>query len=149
MKLEEEIAHNKFKNQYHKAAVNLIYTTNWLQSHYITLLKPYNITMQQYNVLRILRGQYPKPAPIKLVRERMLDKMSDASRLVEKLRQKELVERKVCETDRRNADVIITRKGLNVLEKLDHIEDGFRKQLANLSTSEVKLLNELLDKMRG
>ena len=149
MKLEDEIAQRKFKNEYQKAAVNLIYTTNWLESFFITLLKPYNITVQQYNVLRILRGQHPKPASIKLVRERMLDKMSDASRLVEKLRQKGFLERKVCEHDRRNADVIITKKGLDMLAKLDKIDNDFKKLLANLSETEIKQLNKLLDKMRG
>lgn len=149
MKLEEEISQKKFRNEYHKAAVNIIYTFNWLTAFHQDSLKKHGITMQQYNILRILRGQHPRPATVKLIRERMLDKMSDASRLVEKLRVKGLVERTLCPTDRRQVDVSITQKGLDLLEHTDKENDKFDQFMSNLSESETKTLNELLDKLRG
>lgn len=149
MKLEEEISQNHFQNEYHKATVNLIYTYNWLVNYQIMYLKPYDITIQQFNILRILRGQHPQPATIKLIKERMLDKMSDASRIVEKLRVKELVERNICSSDRRNVDVCITEKGLELLAKLDSYSDEMNDRLSNLNEEEIKNLNTLLDKLRG
>lgn len=149
MKLEDEIFQKKFKNEYHKAVVNLIFTFNWLRDFQVNALKPYDITMQQFNILRILRGQHPNPANIKLIRERMLDKMSDCSRIVEKLRIKGLIERTTSETDRRHVDVAITDKGLDVLSKLDKYNDEVETHLSSLSQEEVTELNRLLDKLRG
>jgi len=149
MKIEEEIQQKQFKSEYHKAMVNIIFSYNWLIQHQIEVLKPFGITLQQYNILRILRGQYPKPSTIKLMKERMLDRMSDCSRIVEKLRAKELVERHLCEKDRRNVDVLITKKGLNLLKKLDKIFEKYDKKLIALSDKELKTLNKLLDRMRG
>ena len=149
MKIEDEIQQKQFKNEYHKAIVNLMFTYNWLIQHQVDILKPYGITIQQYNILRILRGQYPNPSNIKLMKERMLDKMSDCSRIVEKLRQKELVERHLCEKDRRNVDVLITKKGLSVLKKIDKITEELDIKLIALNEKELKSLNKLLDKLRG
>lgn len=148
MKLEDEISQKKFNSEYHKAALNIIYTSNWLTSQHSSMLKPHDITQQQFNILRILRGQHPQPASVKLLKERMLDKMSDASRLVEKLRLKGLLERKVCKDDRRNVDVIITQKGLDLLASLDHFDNFFSK-IISLKENEVVQLNGLLDKVRG
>ena len=148
MKLEEEITQKHFRNEYHKAAVNMVYTFNWLNNQNTSILKPLGITPQQFNILRILRGQYPKPATIKLIKERMLDKMSDASRIVEKLRIKEFVERNICSSDRRNVDVCITEKGLDLLAKLDSYSDEMNDRLSNLNEEEIKNLNTLLDKLR-
>ena len=149
MKLEDEILQKHFRNEYHKAAVNVIYSYNWLVDYQVNLFKPYGITMQQYNILRILRGQYPKPATIKLIKERMLDKMSDASRIVEKLRLKGLVERNICSNDRRNVDVCITEKGLELLSQIDKHDDETDAKLSTLNEEEIKQLNDLLDKLRG
>jgi DNA-binding MarR family transcriptional regulator len=149
MKLEDEILQKQFRNEYHKATVNVIFSYNWLVNYQVKLFKPYGITLQQYNILRILRGQYPKPATIKLIKERMLDKMSDASRLVEKLRLKGLVERNICSNDRRNVDVCITEKGLELLSQLDKHDDEIDAKLSTLSEEEIKHLNNLLDKLRG
>ncbi len=149
MRLEEEIVQRSFKNEYEKAIVNMVFSYNWLVTFHVQLLKPYGITIQQYNILRILRGQYPKPATIKLIKERMLDRMSDASRIVEKLRVKGMVERNICAADRRNVDVLITEKGLNLLSDIDNYEDEMEKHLSALDENEVKQLNDLLDKMRG
>lgn len=149
MKLEDEIAQKQFKNEYHKAGVNLIYTYNWFIAFQTSLLKPHDVTLQQYNILRILRGQHPNPATIKLIRERMLDKMSDASRIVEKLRIKGMVERNICASDRRNVDVCITQKGLDLLAEIDKRQHEAEEKMASLSPDEIKLLNDLLDKLRG
>ena len=149
MRLEDEIVQRSFKNEYEKAIVNMVFSYNWLVNFHVDLLKPYDITIQQYNILRILRGQHSKPATIKLIKERMLDRMSDASRIVEKLRVKGMVERNICATDRRNVDVLITEKGLNLLAEIDKYEDEMEKRLSALNDDEVKQLNELLDKMRG
>ncbi|HEX9739127.1 MAG TPA: MarR family transcriptional regulator, partial [Ignavibacteriaceae bacterium] len=132
-----------------KSAVNVIYTFNWLYEKHMELLKPFGLTIQQFNILRILRGQHPKPANVKLLKERMMDKMSDASRLVEKLRAKGLVDRRICDKDRRNVDVLITEDGLKLLENIDEHETEFDKLTANLSNDEMDQLNSLLDKMRG
>ena len=149
MKLENEILQKKFKSDYQKAAINIVYTSNWLQEFHISVLKPHQITLQQFNILRILRGQHPKPASIKLLKERMLDKMSDASRLVEKLRLKGFVERKTCSSDRRNVDVVITEKGMDLLKKLDKMDEDFKIHFSGLNDKEIKMLNDLLDKLRG
>jgi len=149
MKLEEEITQKHFRNEYHKAAVNMVYTFNWLNNQNTSILKPLGITPQQFNILRILRGQYPKPATIKLIKERMLDKMSDASRIVEKLRIKEFVERNICSHDRRNVDVCITQKGLELLTKIDKLDDEIDGNLSSLNQVEITQLNDLLDKLRG
>ncbi len=149
MKIEEEISQPKFKNKNHKGIVNIIYTFNWLYEKQFNFLKPFGITVQQFNILRILRGQHPKPATIKLLKERMLDKMSDASRLVEKLRAKGFIDRKLCDHDRRNVDVLITKQGLDLLKKIDGKEKEAEDLLKNLKSEELDLLNDLLDKIRG
>ncbi len=149
MRLEDEISQKKFRNEYHKATVNLIFTFNWLRTYQEKVFKSCGITMQQFNILRILRGQYPNPANIKLIREMMLDRMSDCSRIVEKLRRKGLIERTVCPKDRRHVDVVINKKGLDLLSKLDSVSEEVDKYLSRLNEEEVTKLNELLDKLRG
>ena len=149
MKLEEEISQKAFRNNKHKAIVNIIFSYNWLLTNHFKLLKPYDLTIQQFNILRILRGQYPNPATVKLLKERMLDKMSDASRLVEKLRSKGLVDRKINDKSRRNVDVLITQKGLDLLAEIDKKNSEFDQLIENLDTRETEQLNNLLDKLRG
>jgi DNA-binding MarR family transcriptional regulator len=150
MKLEDEIRQTKpFSSEREKLAVNLIFTTMWLASFHRDFLKEYQISEQQYNILRILRGQHPKAATIHLLKERMLDKMSDASRLVERLLKKEFVERCPCHHDRRAVDVVISKKGLALLNKIDKKRTTLEKFLSNLSDKEILLLNVLLDKLRG
>lgn len=148
MSLEKDIHQKKFRNEAHKLAVNIIYTFNWLNGINEALLKPHNITTQQFNVLRILRGQQPHPASIKLIRERMLDKMSDASRIVEKLRVKGLVERNISSDDRRACEVIITAKGMNLLSDIDKTSLWFDNIFDSLDPEEIVQLNSLLDKAR-
>lgn len=149
MELEKEINQKKFRNESHKLMVNIIYTFNWINSSQSDFLKPFDITYQQYNVLRILRGQQMQPASIKLIRERMLDKMSDASRIVEKLRTKGFAERHICQHDRRSCQVFITQTGMNLLSELDKCNVQTETQFNSLSETEKKQLNFLLDKLRG
>jgi DNA-binding MarR family transcriptional regulator len=148
MNLESEIKQKNFQNEYHKAIVNIVYTYNWMMQKQTKQLKPFDISLQQYNILRILRGQHPNPATVKLIKARMLDKMSDVSRLVEKLRIKELVDRHICRHDRRNVDVCITEKGLELLKELDPKEKEMQEYMSNLNEKEIELLNIYLDKLR-
>lgn len=149
MKLEQEIKQPKFRNDFHKLAVNIIYSYNWLVKSQTELFQKFDITGNQFNILRILRGQYPNPATICLLRERMLDKMSDASRLVERLRVKGLVKRELSNEDRRRVDVVITDNGLKLLSEIDKLNDRQDASFKNLSSAEAKKLNNLLDKLRG
>lgn len=148
MKLEDEIKQSSFKSPQQKLAINLLYTTHWLNNHYSAFFKNIDITVQQYNVLRILRGQHPGYCNLKLIKERMLDRMSDASRIIDKLVAKGYVERKACPNDRRNVDIIITSTGLELLRSLDFIDEETKNIFAGLNTAEVETLNDLLDKLR-
>lgn len=149
MKLEEEIKQKKFRNEFHKLAVNIIYTHSWLMNYHKKIFDKFDITSNQFNILRILRGQYPKPASINMLKERMLDKMSDASRLVDRLLKKGLVERKISSDDRRKVDVIITKKGLHLLSQIDELNSEFDRVFKNINKQEAQILNDLLDKLRG
>jgi DNA-binding MarR family transcriptional regulator len=149
MKLEEEIKQEKFRNEYHKLAVNIVFTHNWLMGLQLEIFNVFGITANQFNILRILRGQYPNPATINLLKERMMDKMCDASRLVERLRLKGYAKRELSLDDRRRVDVIITGEGLNLLSEIDKLNSKYDSFFENLSGDEAILLNDLLDKMRG
>ena len=149
MKLEDEIKQKKFNSEFQKLAVNIIYTHSWLTYSQSKIFEQHGITLTQFNILRILRGQHPNPASVNLLKERMLDKRSDASRMVERLRVKGLVKRKICPNDRRKAEVLITDVGLKLLVKLDKHEVELDKVFKHLSKQEAKILNDLLDKLRG
>ncbi len=151
MKIQGVIKQGKpFRNAYHQTTVNLIFTGRWIFNLHNELFKTFGLTLQQYNILKILKGQYPKSATVKLIRERMLDKMSDASRIVENLRKKKLAARKLNAGDRRRVDVTITQKGLDLLNSIEENEsttmDNF---LSKLHPKEIEQLNTLLDKLRG
>ena len=149
MKLEEEIKQLKFKTEYHKLMVNILFTGNWAYNFNKKFLKSYGLSPEQFNVLRILRGQRPKPSTINLLNERMLDKMSNVSRLVEKLRLKELVERTECCEDRRQVDIVITNKGMQLLSDIDKKISILEQRFEVLSPEEAETLNTLLDKLRA
>lgn len=149
MRIEEEIKQKQFKDEYHKLGINILFTGSWLRLQSLQVLKPYNISPEQFNIMRILRGQYPKPSTVNLLIERMIDKSSNASRIVEKLREKGLVDRRNSSKDRRRVDVLITDKGLRLLEEMDKSDDSFKKEMNKLSEEDAKKLNELLDKLRG
>lgn len=145
--IEELIQQPKFKNLYQRALISLVFANNALNNHFQEFLKNYDITSQQYNVLRILRGQHPKPATVNLIRERMLDKNSDVSRIVERLRKSALLERVTCVHDRRAVDVVITNKGLNLLKAIDDAQKMEGELLLCFNENEILQLNTLLDKL--
>jgi DNA-binding MarR family transcriptional regulator len=149
LKIENAIQQKKFRSEFHKAQVNLLYTAAWINQQSTQALKPYNISVQQFNILRILRGMRPEPATVKLLTERMIDKMSNASRLVEKLYQKGLVNRKSCQFDRRRVDIMITEAGLALLEEASQaMEEATLQQMQYLEEDEVQILNLFLDRIR-
>jgi DNA-binding MarR family transcriptional regulator len=149
MRIEDEIQSSKFEDNYHKAVVNIAYTEGWINNTLRCHFEKHNLTNQQFNILRILRGQYPKPATVNLLKERMIDKMSDASRIVDRLVQKGLITRCTSSKDRRAVDILISEKGLETLAKIDaefKTKDFLQN---NLTADEAGLLSDLLDKLRG
>ncbi|WP_373495342.1 MarR family winged helix-turn-helix transcriptional regulator [Aquiflexum sp.] len=149
MRLEEAIKQKEFKDPYNKAIVNLLYTQSFIVTKQCTFFKPFGLSPEQYNVLRILRGQKGNPITVSSIQERMLNKMSNASRLVEKLKQKGMVVREECPSDRRQVDILITEKGMDVLNQLHNQMNGLDKAIIQLNEEEVDQLNLLLDKLRG
>lgn len=147
MKLEESIKQSKFKSEHHKLMLNLIYTAGLINAQQTRFFKGYDLSPQQYNVLRILRGQHPNPASVGLVQDRMLDQMSNASRLIEKLKLKALIIRRECKEDRRQVDVIITEKGLKLLGEIDQAFGEFESNLGGMNTQDAATLNLLLDQL--
>jgi DNA-binding MarR family transcriptional regulator len=149
MGIEEDIQQRKdFRSEFHKASVNIIYSSNWILEKVKEFVNKEDITPQQYNILRILRGS-PTPISTLQIRERMLDKMSDTSRLVERLVKKELVDKKISAVDKRLVDVSISEKGLQLLDRLDEQNEELDSVTNRLTTAEALMLNQLLDKMRG
>lgn len=149
MELEKEIQSNKFEDNYHKAVINISYTYSWISNILRIRLEKHKITHQQFNILRILRGQYPNPSTINLLKERMIDKMCDASRIVDRLVQKELVSRCINSKDRRAVDIRISEEGLKILAMIDgelKIKDLLDQ---NITAEEAAVLCTLLDKLRG
>ncbi|MEM8524422.1 MAG: MarR family transcriptional regulator [Bacteroidota bacterium] len=150
MRIEEEIKQAKFKNEYQKLQINVLFTASWLNQQTTQLLKPYKISWQQFNILRILRGRHPEPATVKVLASRMIDKTSNASRLVEKLRQKGYVERSECQEDRRRVDIILTELGMQIVnEASDRLEEKLQEKLTQISEEEAQLASDILDRMRG
>ncbi|MEQ9403698.1 MAG: MarR family transcriptional regulator [Cyclobacteriaceae bacterium] len=149
MGIAEDIRQKKFRSEFSKAIVNLIYTNSWLNQKHISFFKPYGLTTPQFNILRILRGQHPHPSTVNLLIERMLDKSSNASRIVDKLEEKELVIRKQCKDDRRAVDVFISEKGQQLLRELDKEMEEWEAGFNKLTEEESNVLNTLLDKLRS
>lgn len=149
MGIAEDIKQDSFKSEYSKAIINTIFTSAWLHQEHLQLFKSHGLTTPQFNILRILRGQHPKPATVNLLIDRMLDKSSNASRIVDKLEQKGLVKRSQCSKDRRAVDVYISDEGLMLLEEMDVKMDEWEKSHNSLSEKEAATLNVLLDKIRG
>lgn len=132
-----------------KTVINIMYTSRIIEEAVSTLLKPYDLTIPQYNVMRILRGQKGKPASLSTIQERMIDKSSNTTRLVDKLIRKGWVKRSVCEENRRKVDILITSSGLEILKELDPItENNNQEILKNLSEEQLLNLNNLLDTLR-
>jgi DNA-binding MarR family transcriptional regulator len=149
MSLEKDIHQKEFRSEYHKTILNIFVTHNHIVGKMNDLFKGFDITRQQYNVLRILRGQHPGHASVNLIKERMLDKMSDASRIVERLRVKDLIKREDCKNDKRAVEVTITEKGLQLLDVMENEVAKLDSLIYNLSESEARDLNSLLDKLRS
>ena len=148
MSIEEEIKQKSFQNEYHKLAVNLQFTANWLSAVHAKALRPFGISAQQFNVLRILKGQFPNPSSLILIRERMLDKESNASRLIDKLVSTGLTKRIQCPNDRRQVEITITEKGVELLNQINPKVEELESTLSGLSVAEANQLNSLLDKLR-
>ena len=149
MGLEQDIKQERgFKSERHKAIVNVLYTYNWLMAEMKKSLKQYDLTPQQFNVLRILRGAFPNPLSTLDIRNRMLDRMSDASRIVDRLCKKGLVKSQTCSFDKRKVDVSISEPGLAILATIDREQDDFSKLVEGLGEEDAKHLNATLDRLR-
>lgn len=148
MKIEEEIQ-SRFRNDYQKLVVNLYFTHSRLNEPFQALMKRYNITATQYNVLRILRGQKQKPVSIGLIKERMIERNSDVSRIIDRLLKKKLIVRSENKLDRRQKDIIISQTGLDLIAEIDCYERDMDKNFMHMTDDEVSTLNDLLDKLRS
>jgi DNA-binding MarR family transcriptional regulator len=150
MRLEDEIKQVKpFRNERQRAMVNIMFTSGWVEDRLREFMKPFGLTQQQFNVLRILRGSEPDPLSTSCIRDRMIDRMSDASRIVDRLVKKGLVNRVQCPRDRRLVEVRISEQGLELLQRIDTQQEFMHSNIGNLSESEMQQLNSLLDKLRG
>jgi DNA-binding MarR family transcriptional regulator len=149
MTLEKDISQRSFRNLNQKSIVNLIYTYNWVVEKIKEFLLAEDITLQQYNILRILRGSFPEPLSTLQIRDRMLDKMSDTSRIVDRLLMKGLVRKNTSKTDKRLVEVYITDEGKALLAKLDQQNEQMDNVIKGLSEEEMNVFNNLLDKIRG
>lgn len=147
MGIEKDIQQTNFRNEFQKMGINIIYTANWLNEKMGQILATEDITQQQYNILRILRGSDAPLSTLK-IRERMLDKMSDTSRIVDRLIVKDLVEKTACVKDKRLVDITVTKKGLHLLEKLDSLNEHIDSILKGVSEKEASSINQILDKLR-
>ncbi len=149
MGISEELKQSKFQSEESKAIVNIIFTGNWMTQRQHELLKPFGLTVQQYNVLRILKGQKGNPMTVLAITERMMDKMSNASRLVDKLLEKKLVLRRECPQDRRAVDVIILPAGIELVEKIDLVQNKWGENFKKIDPDKLQALNEILDEFRS
>jgi len=148
MSIDKDIQQRKFRNEYQKAAVNVLYTSGWINERMKQFFGEADLTPQQYNILRILKGSQ-EPLSTQQIRDRMLDKMSDASRIVDRLIKKELAVKTICAADKRLVDIVISKKGLDLLHQLDARNAELDAIASNLTEAEAKTLNTLLDKMRA
>ncbi|MBP6000371.1 MAG: MarR family transcriptional regulator [Sediminibacterium sp.] len=147
MGIEQDIQQSNFRNEFQKMGINLLFTANWLNEQINKMLAEQGITQQQYNILRILRGSTTPLSTLK-IRERMLDKMSDTSRIVDRLIAKELVMKSTCEKDKRLVDITLSPKGLNLIDHLDQFNDRIDALLKGINESEANTMNQILDKIR-
>lgn len=150
MQIEQAIKQAKFRDAYEKMAINLIFTSNWLRDWQNGILKPYDLLPQHYNVLRILKGKHPHPVCPGDIKEVMLDKGTDVTRLLDKLVKRRLVKRNLCELNRRKMDVFITEEGLELLKEIETPIKGFYEEIKNrISEEEAGQVSFILDKIRG
>ncbi|MCF6406310.1 MarR family transcriptional regulator [Chitinophaga filiformis] len=150
MRIEQAINQRKFKDDYHKIVVNLLYTGNWLRDALGANLKEHGLLPQHYNALRIIKGRHPEPVSAGDIKDVMLDKASDVTRLLDKLEKLEYVQRRLCPHNRRKMDISITPQGLKLLSDVDILMDTFYEDLADrITEEEAATLSDLLDKIRG
>jgi DNA-binding MarR family transcriptional regulator len=147
MGIEQDIQQASFRNEFQKMGINLLFTANWLNEQIGKILSEEGVTQQQYNILRILRGSATPLSTLK-IRERMLDKMSDTSRIVDRLIAKELVLKNTCEKDKRLVDITLSPKGLDLVDQLDQFNDRIDALLKGINASEAATMNQILDKIR-
>jgi DNA-binding MarR family transcriptional regulator len=147
MGIEQDIQQPNFRNEFQKMGINLLFTANWLNEHIGKILSDEGVTQQQYNILRILRGSTTPLSTLK-IRERMLDKMSDTSRIVDRLIAKELVVKNTCEKDKRLVDITLSPKGLDLVDQLDRYNERIDALLKGINESEAQMMNQILDKIR-
>ncbi|WP_246343639.1 MarR family winged helix-turn-helix transcriptional regulator [Adhaeribacter radiodurans] len=148
MKLEEEIKQKSFKSPHHRMMVNIMFTGNFLQKRLLCMMRSFGVSPQQHNVLSILRGQHPNPCSLGDIQERMLDRMSNATRLVDKLLEKGLAERCQCTANRRKIDITITETGLALLKQIEEKVPPFEELFPAITPEEASILGQLLDKVR-
>jgi MarR family transcriptional regulator, 2-MHQ and catechol-resistance regulon repressor len=149
MTIDEEIQQTTWTSFRQKAMVNTMFTSRVLEEASAALLKEHDLTLPQFNILRILRGQKGRPATVKLLTERMLDKSSNASRLVDKLLEKNLVQRVSCPNDRRAVEVTITPAGLDILKRIDPRQKAWDAPNRSFTEDDAKTLSDLLDRLRA
>ncbi|MFT7333818.1 MAG: MarR family multiple gene transcriptional regulator MgrA [Sphingobacteriales bacterium] len=148
-KLEDVIKQKTFKSEQQRAFIHVMVTNSWLNEYQKDFFKNFNISKQQYNAMRILRGQFPSGLSVNSVKDRMLDKMPDTSRLVDRLVSKALVEREVNKTDRRATIITLTAKGVKLMDKIDQDIHQIETLFDNLNEEEAEELNRLLEKARN
>ena len=138
----------KFGDEKHRFLSNIVFTGNWIQNQFEGFIKPFGISPQQFNILRILRGAKGWLS-MNEVKDRMVEKSPNATRLCDKLLEKGLLERERCEADRRMVHLKISQKGLDLLQKIDDIdEDTYAGFKENVSDEEARLVSQILDKLR-
>jgi len=147
--IENEIKQPRFRDSYQKVAINLLFTAGWLQGKQQEFFKTYGITVQQFNILRILRGQHPKRISGVEIKARMVDRNSDISRLLDRLLKKKVIEKHLRPGDKRATDIAITEAGLSLLSEIDKELASRERGIISLSETEAMQLSDLLDKSRG
>lgn len=149
VKFEDEIKQRKFSSDFQKATLNVIFTANWIHAHFRDVFKPFDLTQQQYNVLRILRGKHPKSANPGEIKDVMLDKNPDLTRLCDRLYNLGLIHREADPVNRRKINIKISDEGLKLLKKIDPKIQAIEEVMTTLSPEEATMLSDLLDKLRN
>lgn len=148
MRIDDEIKAKAFSSNIERALINILFTGSWINSIHADYLKPYDLSIQQYNILRIVKGQHPHPVSITNIKSRMIERMSNVSRLVEKLRKSGFLERQPCAEDRRRVEVSLTAEGLATLAEVNAQMPSFLAHFETISHEEARQLSDLLDKLR-
>ncbi len=149
MKLQEALKTDRFRNARHMASLNILYTAYWFKSHSSSLLKEFDLTVEQFNVMRILRGKSPEPMCVKDIGSRMVEISSNVPRIIDRLVTKKLVKRTTSKEDKRETLITLTAEGSKQLEIASKEMDKLGDKLIGISEAEAKQLNDLLEKLRA